>query len=206
MATGFTFKIDTRDADFVAYWLRDMPKQIPKVMAQAINRALPGTRKVITSGFKSVTTIRKKSRILKDTHVFKANTSSLTGTIRFTGRTIGAINFEHTAGVGGVSFRLMAGDSPIRMRHGFKATGASGNKQLFGRVLGSGYKVGKRAHHKPNIGRLMERIESFKGPSLRTIYDRNPQINEAARRTADAIVKKNVLASVNFFLTRKQAV
>jgi hypothetical protein len=207
MATAFTFKIDARDADFVAQSLRNMPNQIPKVMAQAINRALPGTRKVITAGLKDATTIRKKSRIIKGTNVKKATASNLTGKITFDGRTIGAIEFEHTANkTAGVAFRLMPADTPIRMRHGFRGTGAGGNKHLFQRVRGSYYKVGSRAHYKPNVGRRTERIESFKGPSLRTIYDRNPAIDRAAHAAADAIVKKNIAASLKFFLSRKQAV
>ena len=220
MAAALSVSISSADADYVSRELRDMPRKIPTIYMRAINRAIESAKTKIPKEIQGVTTIREKGRVVKDTIVKLATKDRLVGTLDFYGRAIGAIEFKHRVYKRrGVSVQFMKKDAPIIFSHGFKGTGLafakgstkenpiysteSGNTHLWGRRLGTWHKV-QAAHHKPNIGREMEKIRPFYGPSLTRIYIRNPEIKERIEKQASETMHKRIISQVNLALGRKK--
>jgi len=198
--------IKSESLDYVANQLRDMPKKIPQAIANAMNAGLRSGQSAIVRGVKKVVTITDKDRIIKDTMIRKATPSNLSASVTITGRPIGALQFKHTVVKGaGATLTAFKSQGTQIFPGGFKGIGASNNAHLFMRIRGTSYHVGSRAHHKPNIGRNMEKIRPIYGPKLSTIYSRNPQIKMDATAKSQKSLTNRLLSQVDRFLDRKKA-
>jgi len=186
---GFTIRIDTRHAERVAESLRNMPHKIPNAVAGAINKTLGKVKTLIANGITEATTL-KRGRVLKGTTLIPATPKHLSGQVRLKGRQVGAINFKTNKVRGkGYKFTFMKGDTPIHFRHAFAATLMNGNKQIAQRWKPGG---GKPVNRHP--------ILTIYGPSIFTIYHRNPQIEQDANAKGGQIFSQELDRQINRFL------
>lgn len=193
---AFNVIITTAQVDRIAKALRDVPRKLPQAIAGAINKTLPRVRKGIAQDIQEVMNL-KYGRIIKGATITKASQSSLSGSVVFAGRAVGAIQYKHSASkTRGVSVTFTKGGRALNFRHAFKGVGINSNEHIFSRKPGEWYEVGAKAHYKPNVGRRAEKITAIYGPSLQTIYANHPRIfyaaNDAARTIIDAELEKQI--------------
>lgn len=181
--------IDSRDIREVSRQLAAMPSRIPQAIAAALNAGLPPARRALVNGIVEATTL-KKSKAMDRVLVSRASPSRLEAGLKLTRRPAGAINFDHTLGGGGATFRFMRNDPtttfPFSPRV-FKAAGKNGNVHLFFR------KSKKRLP-----------IKAVYGPRLATILQRAPSIVEAANEAASEAVRRRLYSQIDRFLRRSK--
>lgn len=204
--------IRSEDLDYVRRELKAMPLKQPKVMAAALNNSIEFAQSYIAKRLKTVSEIIDKNRLIKDIRLVKANYTSLRAGVSFYGRAIGAIQFKHTVYKNtGVRWKVDRGGSFLRRSDGFQGTGLSGrrgegtgNDHLWIR-RDTKYRVGSRANHKPNIGRIMHQIRPIYGPKLTTIWQRHPEIKAEVTKRVQLRLNARILSQVDRALNRKKA-
>lgn len=202
--------IASKDLEYVWQQLKDMPTKVPKYLANSLNSAMETGQKYIAKRFAKVTTA-KPERFIKDTRIVKAGPTRLTAGVTFYGRPVGAIQFQHIVTRNyGVGFRVGVKDEAQMFAHGFKGIGIGGknggNAHLWIRDNKKpNYVVGPKAHHRPNVGRIMQRIRPLYGAKLITIWQRHPDIKIEAEKRTKKRLHERLLSQVDRALDRKKA-
>lgn len=156
------------------------------------------------------------------------------GLIRILGRRIGLINFkvrdtrpppESSKPFAGRSLMEVAGLAKRKRRHrgrgviaqlfrtgpskrfpeAFIAVGLSENRHVFERVQDRARRKQSKAHHRPNLGRHTQPIESLKGLSLLTVYREQPGLQEEVLDQVRRKFIERVDSKVDFLLGRRKA-
>lgn len=212
MILDLSIQIRSEDLDYVRRELKDLPLKQPKVMAAALNNSIEFAQSYIARRLKTVSEIKDKNRLIKDIKLVKANYTNLSAGVSFYGRAIGAIQFKHTVyKTTGVRWKVDKGGSFLRRSDGFEGIGLSGQR---GEGAGNAhlwirrdtiYRVGSRAHYKPNIGRVMHQIRPIYGPKLTTIWQRHPEIKAEVTKRVGQRLNARILSQVDRALNRKKA-
>lgn len=203
-------QVRSQDLDYLVRELREMPQKINRSLSIGINAGLKAGQRSITKGIKKVTTIKDKDRIFKDIVPTFTTPQNLHASVRLSGRGVGATQFKHLVTKdAGVSYTPGKGGTALVFSSGFKAIGAGkqgeGNTHLFFRLKGTSYHVGSKAHHKPNIGRNMERLKSVMGPRIAVTMNRHPEIEKEAAAKAGKAINTRLLSQIDRSLNRKKA-
>ena len=200
---GFTVTIDDRDIRELQRQLAAMPKRIPQAIAAAINKSLGRARTVIIDGIQGATTLRTRSRIIKGTHVDRANRNKLAGRVVFDGRPVGALQFRHSVTKrGGAVYQPIPTLPPIRAPHAFRARGQVGKTKASQSGVGNLHifqRVRKGAMRVPRLP-----LFTHYGPSLHTIYRNAPQVERAAHAVVASVIREQLYSQVDRFLQRSK--
>lgn len=190
------------DLAHLRFQLRQMPQNIPRAIASAINKTLPGARKVLVSGLQEVTAIKTKQKIVDRVPVRRATPQNLRGIISVVGRAVGAINFPHfLSPTFGAIVNFEVGAASQSFPGAFRGRGLNDNRHLWRRIPGPKHRV-ERAHDPNNVGRFMEKIRPIYGLRVTTLLQRHPKIRVAAEAAASVILSKNIISQVDRFLSR----
>jgi hypothetical protein len=203
----------SQDLAYLRRELASMPKKINKAVANSLNSAMETGQKYIAKQLSNKVTA-PKGRIIKDIRIVRAYEGKLTAGVTFYGRAVGALQFKaivYAPRKGGVKFQPSKGQPYLKFPGGFRGVGiggrdGSGNTHLWiRRDDRPKYHVGSKAHHKPNVGRLMQRIKPLYGPKMITVWTRNPDIRVQAKQRTMKRLHERMLSQVDRMLSRKKA-
>lgn len=170
-------KVDTRGAYSAGKRFKSMADKLEKAEALAASdlqrRLVPEFARQATSRYNlTAARIRDTSGVQRS-----GNTITLTGYHRGTG----LLNYRAVASkTSGVTVTIARADGPQRFKHAFKATGLSGNAQIFERDL---TKAKRKMKYGRYVGKKRQPIKAMYGSSTAQIL-RDPDVNAGMVRFA----------------------
>jgi hypothetical protein len=171
--------------------LERLGKDAPAAIASAINRTLTSLRSFAAAEIRQELLLKRKA-IIERMEIRRASQTTLAGKLSIQGRRLSIINFNARASKrGGVKVQVYKSGEPFVFRHGFIGIGLNNARLVFLRKYRAPkYRVGDKAHHKPNVGRLMERLQTVYGPSLWAVLKQRPTLDERiVEKMGDVFVK-----------------
>ena len=203
-------RVSQEQIDNLRTELAGVKNGVNKAVVGAINKTLPKGRTIVVDQLWEKLAIKRRGNIFHRTSVIKATSANPAGAIRILGRQIGLINFKtkdtnarRRGGSGVIAQLYRSGESEIFPK-AFIGIGASDNKHVFQRLPGKGHIITDKAHHKPNIGRRAQSLESLKGMSLLKAYKDHPEIEAASVEKVGAEFGNQLSSQIDRLLKRRK--
>jgi len=198
--TLITVELDQAKLREVQQMLREIPREMPKILCRSLNDAAVHARSQAVKELATELTVRQKD-IRDSLRVRKATYTDLSAAVTIGDQRIGLIGYAARQGARGVSYQIHKGVSRDALRSTFFATMASGHRAVFKRV--GEYRVGPRSSGKYWSKWRRQKIMELRGPSLGVVSEDAPAIIERVQEESLAYAEKRLDAQVALILGRR---
>jgi len=201
MSEDIRIIIDPSQIGLVQMMLEHVPRQVPRVLAGAINKTLMSLRSHATKRIAAASGLKQKT-VRDGSFVRKASRGTLEGGIRFSGRRIKLIELGARQTRKGVTYRLAGGGRGL-VAGAFIAAMPGGHTGVFTRQI-KGLSRGRiRAQEVRTEGRVPRlHLWEVVGATIREIWEQGGGMQQEVRAEGNRLLAHYVDQDLNWALER----
>ncbi len=186
-------RIEQSDVREVKRALSGIRKGTDKALKNAVNRTLTKTKKFMADETTTVLNV-KKSRVRKSLQTRRASPTTLSGSVRSTGKPLNLIEFGAREKKSGVSVKIWRNQGRETIKHAFIFTADHGKRLVAWRKDTKGHVGSAKKKDWMAYGALPKKyrlpIEALTGPRIQDIMDRRDVITKIEDKAGIQIKKE----------------